>query len=177
MSGRQIEVQGAASGSFVCDGTSWSGQLDFTAAPEGNIELKIQGAYTLPLFKDTVPPTAPVFLSVASATSDYTQSPDLFFLEGADAGSGIDKTLVQMLRFFDGAAIVVWEGLATGGRFQGLNLSFNTSYYYQLKAVDKAQNVSESPVDSTTWSLINPPNTAFPNMDKFVWVCGSDLNG
>lgn len=183
--GEVVQLSGVVEKSFICNQGVWEGLLDFTSAPEGNIEIILyvkdegesiatQSQQVIRLFKDTVPPLAPIILSVGSVGSDFTRSPSLTSLDGMDVGSGLWQNQVRVVRLHDSQEVVGWRSFASGEELVGLNLEFNSNYFFQMRSIDKAQNYSESFADSTLWALANPPRPEISMLDRFVWIDGSD---
>lgn len=107
-------------------------------------------ACSSPMQIDTSNPTDPTSLSNNAVSIGLTTSPDLDWNDSTDSGSGIAGYEVSLGTSVGATNVVAWTFTATSGptfNFTGLSLSDATTYYYNVRAIDNANNPS-NPVSS-----------------------------
>ncbi|HPI40042.1 MAG TPA: fibronectin type III domain-containing protein, partial [Pseudobdellovibrionaceae bacterium] len=147
------------------ENNTWSATLDASSLPDGNITVEItttEGASlnSITVIKDTTPPTDPSSLSHLEWSDVTTESPILSWTNSSDAGSGISKYLVRIVKTSDSSAVADWQELANGGKISNLSFTLGQSYRFEIKAIDLAENASNI-IQSSTFLISAPNSLAF----------------
>lgn len=104
---------------------------------------------------DTTSPSAPTGLGLGGIPSNLTSSPPLSWSAASDGGgSGISSYQAIIYRATDHVAISSWTTLTSGGSLSGLSLTGGVQYYFKVKALDKAGNMSAESGASANWTAI-----------------------
>ncbi|MBV2169342.1 MAG: hypothetical protein KUL82_11615 [Bdellovibrio sp.] len=104
---------------------------------------------------DTTPPSAPTGLGLGIIPSNLTSSPPLSWSAASDgSGSGISSYQAIIYRATDHVAISSWTTLTSGGSVSGLSLTGGVQYYFKVRALDKAGNMSAESGASANWTAI-----------------------
>jgi hypothetical protein len=101
---------------------------------------------------DTQAPTAPSQLTLGSTPTIMTETPTLSWTASTDLNSGLSHYQVQLWK--DEATDIQvkdWVNISVGGKLDsGFTLIEDATYYFKLKAVDNAGNISAI-TTSPTW--------------------------
>lgn len=115
----------------------------------GNVSTVRNGAsWTV----DTTPPGAPSIVQDGMWSNSLTNSPNITFSSGSDAGSGLASHQIRIVRVSDGQEMRGWTTFLTGNSLSGLTLQHNISYRAEVRAVDNAGNTS-SISSSDGWTV------------------------
>ncbi|MEN0059491.1 MAG: delta-60 repeat domain-containing protein, partial [Bdellovibrio sp.] len=105
-----------------------------------------------PYVLDTQAPTTPTALNTA-ATTTSNRSPALSWTASTDVGgSGIRKYQVRIIQVVGSVVVATWRDLVSGGYISPLSLTQGSSYYFELRAVDRAGNIS-GVAQSSNWTV------------------------
>jgi uncharacterized delta-60 repeat protein len=116
---------------------------------------------------DTILPTAPSSGSLGLVPATWTQTPALSFGAGVDTGSGILNYQTRVARAVDDFEISAWTNFTSGSAVTGITLMENTDYKIQIRAIDRAGNISAG-VYEKTWTSYQRPYTMLP------WTVGAN---
>jgi hypothetical protein len=120
---------------------------------------------SLMVLKDQTPPEIPTNLRLTDEVlTTKTSSPTIYWNSSSDgsSGSGVTSYKLQLFQKMTNGGVVTETAVSdlitaiSGYTFNNLNLSYGSSYFVKLKAIDLAGNESAF-VSSATW-LVSDPN-------------------
>lgn len=119
---------------------------------------------------DNLVPNAPTTLTLGSVPPNQSQSPTLSFIQATDNGpSGIMKYQVQIKRTADNSIVASWADFTSGSSINGLSLINGTQYYFEVRAIDNAEN-SSTVVQSSAWTASVPVVAILSNLPEAMSV-------
>jgi hypothetical protein len=102
---------------------------------------------------DTTAPTAPSSVDDLTWKNSTSVSPAITFSGSSDGGSGIDHHEAQVVLGSNTSTVLAsWQTFTTGSTISGLALTNGTQYKVQVRAVDRAGNIS-SEYTSDGWTV------------------------
>ena len=97
---------------------------------------------------------APTPIILSTTITNTNQTPVITWAAITGAG-GINHYEAQIYKAADDSIIQTWTTLASGGKFTGLFLEANSSYYIKVRAYDNAGNVSTTSGRSANWTAVS----------------------
>jgi alpha-tubulin suppressor-like RCC1 family protein len=117
--------------------------------------------------------TSPIIILLGSANSDRTFSPTLSFASGIAINNSAVVDQIQIRRYTDDIVIYDWHSFTTGSSVSGLNLDFNTPYYFRLRSSSASLNLTSTEKFSAIWTLTMPSPPDISALGGFIWMAGS----
>lgn len=136
---------------------------------------------------DNTLPSAPTEVGYKIHSNHLDKSPPIYFREGSDIDSGIERHEARIVKESDGKEITAWALFTLGSSIYA-TLSTNTRYHVEVRAVDKAGNIS-AVARGDGWLADNTPPTAPANLSvgsipsnltstpPLFWEASSDGDG
>lgn len=124
--------------------------------------------------KDSIKPTTPTNLTLTNSLDNLLQSPKINFDASSDiGGSGVNHYEVQIYKSSDNSAVSGWTAIQSGDRLNttSLNLSYGTNYYFGVRAVDNAGNVSDL-IYSSVWTTTTQGVLSFESTQMAIFTEG-----
>jgi hypothetical protein len=97
---------------------------------------------------------APTPITLSTTITNTNQTPVITWTAITGAG-GINHYEAQIYKAADDSIIQTWTTLASGGKFTGLFLDPNSSYYIKVRAHDNAGNISSTSGRSANWTAVS----------------------
>ncbi len=97
---------------------------------------------------------APTPITLSTTITNTNQTPMITWTAITGAG-GINHYEAQIYKAADNTIIKTWTTLASGGKFTGLFLDVNSSYYIKVRAHDNAGNISSTSGTSPNWTAVS----------------------
>ncbi len=127
------------------------------------------------VLSDTTDPLAPTSINL-SGNAKLQESPSFSWVAGSDA-CAFSHHEVSLGTSSGGNQIVDWTniGTNTSHQFNNLasNLSFDTDYYFNVRSVDQAGNIS-SVLSSASWQLKGPASVSATGLSMWIDVDDRD---
>jgi hypothetical protein len=113
---------------------------------------------------DSIAPSIPTISVASSTTYSKTQSPSLSWNQSTDAGSGLDHYEISLGSAQGLADVSAWNQLSpqVNNYVYNYNGQYGVTYFVNIRAVDRAGNISDS--SSGTWSTVKPNTTPTPEI-------------
>jgi hypothetical protein len=97
---------------------------------------------------------APTPITLSTTITNTNQTPVITWTAITGAG-GINHYEAQIYKAADDTIVKTWTTLASGGKFTGLFLDVNSSYYIKVRAHDNAGNISTTSGRSANWTAVS----------------------
>lgn len=103
---------------------------------------------------DSSSPMNPQTPTLGAVPQDLTTSPTMSWTEPTDNLSGVSRYDVEIYLSSNNSVVKSWTTVARGSALTGLNLQAGLKYYFKVRAVDKAGNISSASGKSADWTAL-----------------------
>lgn len=94
------------------------------------------------ILHDNVAPSGFGTLSLSGVTSSLSDTPTFSFTTPTDGGSGMQSVEARLIKNSDSSIVVAYTNFVSGEKFSGLSLAQGGVYHFELRATDRAGNIS-----------------------------------
>lgn len=125
---------------------------------------------------DNSSPMNPQSPSLGAVPQDLTKSPTMSWGEPTDNLSGVSHYDVEIYLSSNNSIVKSWTTLDRGTALTGLNLQAGVKYYFKVRAIDKAGNISSASGKSADWTaLASACPTGFVLVPKLAGYTTADF--